>query len=411
MQIFYMSTILKIAWRNLWRNWRRTIITIASIFFAVLLSSYMTSMQEGNYVRMVDLVVKFYTGYLQVFNNEYAKNKSINYSFDYSDSLIQQLIKYPEVKQVFPRLESFSLVSSESLTKGAMVFGIDPEKEDEWTKLSSKIRQGTYLNEGDKGAIIGEGLSKYLKLGINDTLIIIGQGYHGVSAAGKFPVRGIIRHVSPDLDKIIVYLDINTCQDFFSASGKCTSLIVNISDPKKMGQLLNKLKKEIREPLRVTSWKEIMPEIAQRYESDHAGGIILKIVLYLVLGFGILAVIMMMISERKIEMGVMVSIGMQKTKLARVLLAETFFIGLLGIATGLIVSIPLVFFQASHPIELYGKTARMMKDFGVEPFMYFSTSMKVFTDQVITVFILTMMVAIYPVITALSFNVIKSLRK
>ena len=298
-----MGTIVKIAWRNLWRNRRRTLITVASIFFGMLLSAYLTSMQEGSYDKIVDLVVKFYSGHIQVHNKEYWQNKSINNSFEYSDSLIRQFTRHPETKQVFPRLESFSLVSSGNLTKGAIVLGIDPVTEDKWTRLSSKIRKGVYLNENDNGAVIGEGLSKYLKLNVNDTLIMISQGYHGVSAAGKFPVRGIIRHVSPQLDKEIVYLDIHTCQEFFSAQGMCTSLVINMADQKSLDQLLRALKKEIRDPLQVMSWEEMQPEIVQQIQSDRAGGIVLKIVLYLVVGFGILTVLMMMISERKKEIG------------------------------------------------------------------------------------------------------------
>ena len=407
----HMGTIIKIAWRNLWRNRRRTFITVASIFFGMLLSAYLTSMQEGSYDNIVDLVVKFYSGHIQVHNKEYWQNKSINNSFEYSDSLIRQFTGHTETKQVFPRLESFSLVSSGNLTKGAIVLGIDPLKEDKWTKLSSKIRQGVYLKENDDGAVIGEGLSKYLKISVNDTLVMISQGYHGISAAGKFPVKGIIRHVSPSLDKEIVYLDIRTCQEFFSAPGKCTSLVINVADPKLSDHLVRKLKRELKDPLQVMSWEQMQPEIVQQIQSDRAGGFVLKIVLYLVVGFGILAVLMMMISERKKEMGVMVSVGMQRTQLARILLAETFFIGLAGIVAGMIVGIPVIWFQAIHPIPLTGKTGGMMKDFGFEPFLFFSTSPKVFINQAVTIFVISMVVAVYPVVTALKFNIIKSVRK
>jgi ABC-type antimicrobial peptide transport system permease subunit len=120
---------------------------------------------------------------------------------------------------------------------------------------------------------------------------------------------------------------------------------------------------------------------------------------------------MMMISERKKEMGIMVSIGMQRTKLAQILLAETFFIGLFGVAAGLIAGVPVVWFQSAHPILLTGKAGGMMQDFGFEPFLFFSTSAKVFINQAITIFIISMVVAIYPVITAFRFNIIKSVRK
>jgi ABC-type lipoprotein release transport system permease subunit len=384
---------------------------MASILFGVLLSSYLTSMQEGSYEKIVDLVVKFYSGYIQVHEKEYWQNRSINNSFEYNEPLISQFTRHPEAKQVFPRLESFSLVSNENLTKGAVVIGIDPVKEDIWTSLSSKIRKGVFLKENDKGAVIGEGLSKYLKINVGDTLIMISQGYHGASAAGKFPVRGIIRHVSPRLDKEIVYLDILTCQKFLSAPGRCTSLVINVADQRSLDPLYLKLVNEICDPLKVMRWEEMQPEVVQQIQADRAGGIVLKIVLYIVIGFGILTVLMMMISERKKEMAILVSIGMQRSKLAGILLTETIFIGLSGVVAGTLLGIPIVWFQAAHPIPLTGKTGGMMQDFGFEPFLFFSVSAKVFIYQAITIFVLSMTVAIYPVVTALKFNILKSIRK
>lgn len=405
-----MRTIIKLAWRNLWRNRRRTLITVASIFFGVLLSAYMTSMQEGSYAKMVDIVVKFYSGYIQVHNEDYWDNKSINNTFGFNDSLVSTIIKHEGVEQVFPRLESFALASSEDLTKGAMVFGIDPVKEDNWTKLSDRIILGNYLKPGDKGVIIGEGLAKYLNLGLADTLVMISQGYHGISAAGKFPVRGIIKHISPELNKLIVYLDLQTCQYFFSAENRITSLVVNVTDNKAMRRTLHTLKTEIRPPLNVMSWEEMQPEVVQQIESDRAGGVIMKAVLYIVIAFGILATIMMMITERKRELGVMISIGLQKRRLALILMTETFLIGLLGVIAGMIVSYPIIEFQVANPIPLTGQTAQVMEEFGFEPYMFFTKTPKVFVNQALSIFCLTLLIAVYPVISAFRLNAIKSIR-
>ena len=341
----------------------------------------------------------------------YWQNKSINNSFEYNDSLISQLTRHSEIKQAFPRLETLSLVSCDNYTKVALVTGIDPVKEDKWTRLSSWIRKGTFIKENDQGAVIGEGLSKYLNIHVGDTLIMIGQGYHGVNAADKFPVCGIIRHVSPRLDKEVVYLDILACQKCWSAPGRCTSLVINVADQNSVDPLYLKLKNEIRDPLSVMRWEEMQPEVVQQIQSDRAGGIILKIILYVVIGFSMLTVIMMMISERRKEMGILVSIGMQRTKLAGMLLIETLLIGLLGVLAGTLAGIPVVWFQSAHPIPLTGKTAGMMQDFGFEPFLFFSVSPKIFINQAIAIFILSMVVSIYPLITALKFNVIKSIRK
>jgi ABC-type lipoprotein release transport system permease subunit len=124
-----MTSNIKLAWRNLWRNKRRTLITVASIFFGVLLSAYMTSMQEGSYSKMVEIVVKFYSGYMQVHQEDYWEYKSINNVFDYDEALVDQIKKHKEVDYVIPRLESFGLASAEDLTRGAALFGVVPDIE------------------------------------------------------------------------------------------------------------------------------------------------------------------------------------------------------------------------------------------------------------------------------------------
>jgi ABC-type lipoprotein release transport system permease subunit len=406
-----MKTVFILAWRNLWRNRRRTLITIASIFFGVLLSTYMTSMQEGSYEKMVDIVVKFYSGYIQIHNEEYWENKSINYSFDYDQKLVALAESHKEVKLVFPRLESFVLASSENLTKGALVFGIDPVKEDQWTNISSRIKQGKYLQPGDQGVVIGEGLASYLKLGLGDTLVMISQGYHGISAAGKYPIRGLVKHASPELNKMAIYIDLPLCQELFSAPGKITSLVINVKDNEDMATVLRKLKREVSSPYSVKSWAEMQPEIVQQIDGDRASGVIMKAILYIVIAFGILATVMMMIAERKKEFGVIVAVGMQKLKLARILFVETLLIGTLGVLSGIIFSYPVILIQEANPIPLTGTTAQFMEDYGFEPFMFFSSQSFVFTQQAISILVLTILVGIYPLIAASRLNVIKSLRK
>ena len=163
---------IKIAWRNLWRNKRRTLITVASVFFGVLFSTVMSSLQEGSYSSMVDNVVKFYSGYIQVHSEDYWENKTINNSFEPTDTLFHKINQVKEVIHFTPRLESFALASSEEITKGVMVLGVDPVKESQVTGIEKWIEKGRYLNPGDKGILVGIDLAKYLQLDLNDNLQI-----------------------------------------------------------------------------------------------------------------------------------------------------------------------------------------------------------------------------------------------
>jgi len=135
-------------------------------------------------------------------------------------------------------------------------------------------------------------------------------------------------------------------------------------------------------------------------EADRAGAVIMKAILYIIIGFGILGTIMMMIAERRREMGVMIAIGMQRYKLAIVLFFETIYIGFIGVLVGFIISVPIIAYYYHNPIQITGDAGKMYSDMGFEPFFYFSWLPSVFYNQVITVFVITAFISIYPMITA-----------
>jgi len=157
-----MKTYLLLAWRNLWRNRRRTLIASASIFFAVIFALLMRSMQEGSYDYMVDASVRMYTGYIQVHAKDYWDKRSIDKSMKLSQTKICKIDSVKHVTLITPRLESFSLISYGNVTKVASIVGIDPELENEMTDLKNKLIFGKYLIENSKGVMIAEGLAKVL---------------------------------------------------------------------------------------------------------------------------------------------------------------------------------------------------------------------------------------------------------
>jgi ABC-type lipoprotein release transport system permease subunit len=401
---------LKIAWRNLWRNRKRTLITVASVFFGVILSTIMKSMQEGSYSTMVDNVVKFYSGYLQIQNEDYWENKTINNSFEPVDSLYAIAASVKEITHVAPRLESFALASSENLTRGTILFGIDPEKEENVTQVSKWLKEGTYLNKGDDGLLVAEDLANYLNIKVNDTLVLLGQGYHGVSAAGKYPIRGIVKLPNPDLNRQMVYMDLQNCQEFFSAENLVTAMILMVDSPYDLHAAHRHLMKKIKAPYRVMTWDEMQPEIVQMIEADRSGALIMKGILYIIIGFGILGTITMMLAERMREMGVMIAIGMKRFRLGVVLFIETFLIGLLGVISGIAGSIPIITYFYANPVKLTGDAAKTMIDMGIEPYMYFSWIPSVFYNQAITVFIITVLIGIVPFLRTIRLNLINALR-
>lgn len=370
----------------------------------------MTSMQYGSYGDMIDNVVKFYSGYAQVFTEEYYDNKSINNSFELTDSVIGIAENNPVITDYAPRLEYFTLASNEENTKGSIIIGIDPHAESKITNPGKWVERGEYLSESDDGVMVAIDLADFLQVDVGDTLTLLSQGYHGVTAAGKYPVRAIIKFPNPQLNKQFIYMGIKNAQEFFGAPNMVTSLVMMVEDHYDLPRAMRLLQKEVKPPFMVMSWAELQPELVQMIEGDRAGGTFMKGILYMIITFGIFGTILMMISERRRELGVMIAIGMQRNRLGAILFFETLFMGLIGVFAGVFASIPFTYYLYRNPIPVTGEVGEMFVQMGLEPQFTFSMHPEVYYFQAITVFIITLFIALFPIYKSYTIKLTRALR-
>ncbi len=402
--------ILKTAWRNIWRNKRRTIITIGSAFFAVFFAILMRSMQLGTYDKMIGDVVNSFTGYVQIHKKGYWEDKVIDNAFE-RDTLWEDKIlasKYAEI--IVPRLESYALAAFGKKTKGTMVVGIEPNAEDQMTHLKSKIVKGQFSLYG-KQILVAEGLAKYLELNVGDSLVLIGQGYHGVSAQGLYKVSGILHFPSPKLNKSIVYLSLPQAQDMYGAYNMLTNLCISVENNQKVKPLVEDLKQWLDlNKYEIYTWKEMLTELVQAIQTDNVGGIIMLAILYMIIGFGIFGTIVMMTAERRREFGMLIALGMHRKQIIRITVVETLLLGLLGVILGAVLSIPIVYYFHTNPIVLTGAAAQSMINFGVEPVIPFALRADFFLHQAYTVLGILVICMLYPIAKIQSLNLIKAIR-
>jgi ABC-type lipoprotein release transport system permease subunit len=427
---------IKIAWRNLWRSRRRTVITTASILFAVFFALFMRSFQLGFYGHMIKNAIESFSGFLQVQHTDYQNDPSLENTFICTDSLISSIQNRDGIKAVVPRVETFVLASSGNQTKGALVIGINPERERSLSnpgnlivryritnEVISKLREnpelpeeiknklelinnnsytnlatvaidmnfkekdnresleiigktseipGSYLEQNDDGVLISDRLAKYLKLFIGDTLILLGQGYHGMTAAGIYPVRGIVRLPNPELDNKVIYMDITYAQVFTGLGNRVTTICINLNNNSEKNMLAYEemLNKQITDStVVVKNWMEFNKVLKQQIEGDNQSGQAFMALLYFIIFFGIFGTVLMMIHERKREFGVLVAVGMQKARLSAIFVYEMFLMGMLGVLTGVAVSLPFLYYFHVNPIHLHGELAQVMENYGFDPVM------------------------------------------
>ncbi len=401
---------LSLSWRNIWRNKKRTIISVASVFFAVFCAVIMRSAQTGSYSYMIHSSAKLYTGYLQVQGKGYWDNRSIDKSIKLNAQQQQEITDIPYVTSVTPRLEAFALISYESTTKVSQVIGIDPKLEDNMTGLKKRLVKGEYLTDDSDGVLLGEGLAENLKVSIGDSVILYGQGYHGQIAAAIVPVSGFVKMPFEEMNNGLIFLALNNAQTVFSTYDQITSLPIMIDNVKHLDDVLLTLNNKFDEKFTIMTWDQMMPDLVQNIQLDNASGIIMLIILYIVISFGVFGTVMMMVAERTKEFGILISVGMKKVKLIWVTMLEAIFLSFLGVVTGSIGSFPLIYYLHKNPIYITGAATKTFDQLGIEPIFNFSIDPVLFVKQALVVFIIALATILYPVIFIRKLEPISAMR-
>jgi len=403
---------LTLAWRNIWRNKRRSIITIVSITFAVLLASVMRSMQLGSYERMVDNAAQFFTGYIQVHQNGYWDDKMLDNSFENSPELLATIGATEGVEVAVPRIESFALAAFGTKTKGSLVMGIDPDKENLLTHVKEKVVAGKYINANDKSIMVAEGLAEYLGLKVGDSLVLIGQGYHGANAAAIYPIKGIMKFPVPIQNNQTVYLPLKEAQWFYAVDNRLTSIALVVDKAKHVDQIVADISAKVdTEALEVMGWRDLMPDLVQGIEIDNISGKVMLWILYAVIGFGMFGTFMMMTAERMYEFGVMMSVGMKRKIMQLIIIIEMGLMSLIGVFAGVGISLPILVYYYYNPVFMTGEAAEAIEKFGVEAAYFFSLDPTLFYNQAWAIFFMATVLGFYPIYVIQRLKPVEAMRE
>lgn len=399
-----------IAWRNVWRNRRRTIIAAASVFTAMVLSLFMLSMKHGSLNQMIAAGVN-QVGNIQVHDSGYWENKSIDHAFFDEGQFSPVFKNLPEIKRVVPHLETFSLASYGKQTKGIAISGIDPQLEDQQSGLSRKIIKGHYLS-GRNEVLIGDVMAEYLKINVGDSIVLLGQGFRGITAYGIYKVAGIFHLPSREINSNLLYMGLGDAQDFVYPyqKGLLTGLSVYLKADSDVDAIKAELEKKLGKEYEVISWKTILSDMLQTISVGRISNQVFVMILYLIAAFGIFSTVLMMTIEKRKEYAIMIAIGMQRGKLVWVSVVETIIVSIVGVTAALAVMVPLLTYMHFHPIAVSGEMAKIYILYNLEPIMPFLASPQLFLSQAVIILALSFSSAIYPIIYILKFNVLNAYR-
>ena len=402
--------MLKLAWRNIWRNKGRSIITIAAVMFCVIFAVVLRSFQIGVWEHMVDDIVAKNFGYLQVHKEGFWGEQSLDLSMDEGQLPTEDWLAVPGVRSIVRRYESFAMVFKEKTTRGSLVIGIEPEQELEALRLQDDLVEGRLFSKGEDQIVVSQGLAEFLQVHVGDSLLLLGQGYRGASAYGQFYVSGIAKISSPELNKQLIIMPLERAQWMYNGAGMLTTVVLELDEGRDFKAVKAELLPLMSDGLELMDWEELFPAIIQTIEADQTGGMIFVSILYVIIVFVLLGTVIMMVSEREREFGILISIGMRKRTLAFITALENIILTLGGAVVGMAIVKPVQFYFKYNPIDLSGRWGEIVEQFDYEAKLYTTTSFMINLNHGIVIFFIGALVSSYAVLKILRLDPVKSMR-
>jgi ABC-type lipoprotein release transport system permease subunit len=403
--------ILRLAWRNIWRHPRRSLLTIAAITFAAALLVFMITLQFGSYDMMIDNNLSVLTGHFQVQRAGYLDKPKMRATIADVQQLAEKIRKINGINNLAVRANGFALLASEERTYGIQVIGVETAHEGNLSIIPGRIQSGRFLS-GDNAQelIIGEALARNLKVNVGDELTLLGSGRDGSIAAAVLPIVGIFNSGLSEIDRGMIEMPLATFQDIFSM-GKSAHIIVGMVESlDRLETVLAQVRAEIT-PLQkgnsgdlvVLDWNRLVPGLFQMIQADMANGWFMYGCLILIVTFSILNTFLMAVLERTREFGVMLALGTKPIFIGKLVMLESLLLTLLGLTMGLAIGTAITLYYYVYGFS-YPGMEELGAQFGLTGAVTPQLSLFAFTLGPIAILLFTMIASLYP---ALRIRVLK----
>lgn len=407
-----MKLLLKLAWRNIWRNKRRSLLTLAAVVFAALMAIAMRGIQLGTYALNIKSVVELFSGYLQIQNKGYVDNPTLNSSFVIDKNLQKEISGTDGVAGYAPRIYADGLVSFKENSRGAAVFGIDPAKEKNVTTFVYNLSGGRFFtSDSSNEIVVGTQMLRNLGATIGDTVVILAQGYDGALGNQKFKIVGTVRLGVQELESAIVFMGLKTAQSLLTMPNRVNVIAIKAASLDRMSEISESLSKRITNPnLAVLQWDRVNPEMKQAIQLDNVSGIMFLGILIVIVAFGILNTVLMSVTERFREFGVILSIGMPQKKLTYLVYIETMFITILGLVLGNVLGYAVNYYLILHPIVFGGELKQLYELYHFLPQLKSSLQFSIFYNVSLSILVISLISCLYPAYKVYKLEPLKGIR-
>ncbi len=402
--------LLRIALRNIWRNKKRSIIIMISVSLGLFAGIFLMAFYNGMIEQRINNAIKGEVSHLQLFHPEFRKDYELKYSISDGYNILNQIKQNPNVKASAARLLIRGMFGTASGSAGVTIHGIMPEEEHQLTDIKNNITQGEYFSKTKKNEIIiSERLAKKYNVGLNKKVVITFLDKEGNISSNAFKICGLYKTINGPLDEVNVFTYIHDLDKMAGQENECNQIAVLLNSNSVLKEVQQNFSESFSN-LEVKNWMEISPELSLTVSAGDQMVYVFMGIILLALAFGIVNTMLMAVLERSREIGMLLALGMNKTKIFFMIVYETIFLVLFGCPFGAILSAIAIFITQKTGIN-FESLSQMYESYGYETIVYPRLKL----EQTIVISILVILTAIisalFPAKKALNINPAESLKK
>jgi putative ABC transport system permease protein len=398
-----------IAWRNVWRNKKRSAIIIVAIAFGLWAGLLSMGFSLGWVDQMINSAISTRLSHFQLHCQGFLEHKEIGATIPDGNKVLEQVCGIPGVKAATGRVVIAGMASSAATGSGVIIYGITPSEEKTITDLYTQITEGSYFESNRSNqVVIGEKLAERLEVGVGKKIILTAQTTDGKIGAGAFRVVGIYKTVSSLYDQSTVFVQRTDVSQIFGLDDRIHEIALLLNDVNKVDELTPIIQSKFPE-LKVSSWKDLAPELAMSIEMTDQMLYIFLIIILLALVFGITNTMLMGVLERVREFGVVMALGMKGLRIFSMIVLETVFLSILGGILGIIFGAVTIGILSHTGIDLSLFEAGLSQ-FGSSSIIYPFLPLSKYPTVVALVIATALVSATYPGIKAVRLNPVQAIR-
>ena len=403
--------LLKIAWRNIWRNKLRSFVVIGSIAIGVWSLIFLLSFSNGIVKSYIRKSIETQTSHLQIHKKGFSQNEEIQFSIPNLESLDTQLEEIEDIKAFSNRSICRSMAATSHNSVGSRVIGVDPNREKKVTRIHEKIIEGTYFEQKGKNPILlSSSMAEKLKVGLKKKVILRFQDINGEIASAAFRVCGIYDTKNRLFDDLNLFVKQSDLNRLLGMKGASHEIAILLDSPEKAHKVKDKITDQINSELTVMTFDEISPEINLFNSQMKLSALIFTFIFMLGLVFGIINTMLMAVLERMTELGMLMAIGMNNVKVFLMINIETILLALISAPIGVLIGWLSVGYFKRVGLDL-SHFSKGMQKFGISEVVYPETDYNLYILFIAAVFITAIIGSIYPAIKAIRLKPVEAIRK